>query len=84
MCLRPFVCQDKDIYIKSNICCGKDFFAIYFKVAFKIIGSLIKIKSSLFAFIVNEKLKFYAQNSIFCDIICATFRPHYLCSAKNN
>lgn len=72
MCMRPFVFQDKDICITSNICCGKDFFAIYFKFVFKIIRSLIKIKSSVFAVTVNEKLKLYLQSSIFCD-------THYQC-----
>ena len=84
MCLRPFVFRDKDICITSNICCGKDFFAIYFKFVFKIIRSLIKIKSSVFAFTVNEKLKLYLQSSIFCDTISAKFRPRYVCSAKND
>ena len=79
VCLRPFVFHDKDICITSNICCGKDFFAIYFKFVFKIIRSLVKIKSSVFAVTLNEKLKLSLQSSIIlwyylCYIFPASLR----------
>lgn len=74
-------CSVHEAVCIPRCCCGKDFFAIYFKFVFKIIRSLIKIKSSVFAFTVNEKLKLYLQSSIFCDTISAKFRPRYVCSA---
>lgn len=83
VCLRPFVFHDKDICITSNICCGKDFFAIYFKFVFKIIRSLVKIKSSVFAVTVNEKLKLSLQSSIILwYYLCYIFPASFTCAPR--